>query len=90
MKKDKYIEYYHNGMKWREVTLKDGELDGLFTKWYKSGEKKSEGTFKDGKEDGLWTKWYYRNGQKEEGTYKDGELVSSKCWDRDGNEKECD
>ena len=66
MKKDKYIEYYPNGMKWREVTLKDG------------------------KEDGLWTKWYYRNGQKEEGTYKDGELVSSKCWDRDGNEKECD
>ena len=66
MKKDKYIEYYPNGMKWREVTLKDG------------------------KEDGLWTKWYYRNGQKEEGTYKDGELVSSKCWDRDGNKKECD
>ena len=66
MKKDKYIEYYPNGMKWREVTLKDG------------------------KEDGLWTQWY-ENGQKRRGvTFKDGELVSSKCWNRDGNEKECD
>jgi len=28
MKKDKYIEYYPNGMKWREVSLKDGkEMD---------------------------------------------------------------
>ena len=65
MKKDKYIEYYPNGMKWREVTLKDG------------------------KEDGLWTQWY-ENGQKEEGICKDGVLVTSKCWDEDGNEMNCE
>jgi len=29
MKKDKYIEYYPNGMKWREVSLKNGKEDGL-------------------------------------------------------------
>ena len=35
-------------------------------------------------------KTYYENGQKQtEGTLKDGELISSKCWDEDGNEKEC-
>jgi len=48
-----------------------------------------EGTYKDGKLDGLHTLWY-ENGQKlGEGTIKDGELISSKCWDEDGNEKEC-
>ena len=25
----------------------------------------------------------------EEGTYKDGKLISSICWDDDGNEKGC-
>ena len=36
--------------------------------------------------DGLWTMWY-ENGQKgSEATFKDGSLISSKCWDEDGNE----
>ncbi len=36
-------------------------------------------------------KTYHENGQKkEEGTWKDDELISSKCWDEDGNKKECD
>ena len=47
MKKDKYIEYYPNGMKWREVTLKDGKEDGLCTEWYENGQKKWEVTYKD-------------------------------------------
>jgi hypothetical protein len=30
------------------------------------------------------------NGQKKvEQTYKDGSLISSKCWDQDGNETDC-
>ena len=46
--------------------------------------------FKDGKQDGLET-WWDENGQKqEEGTYKGGKEISSKCWDEDGNECECD
>ena len=33
---------------------------------------------------------WYDNGQKEsEGTYKNGIRISSKCWDKDGNEREC-
>jgi len=33
---------------------------------------------------------WYSNGQKEsEGTYKDGEVISSKCWDWNGNEMDC-
>ena len=35
--------------------------------------------------------WWYANGQKKsEKTYNYGKLISSKCWDEDGNEKECD
>ena len=56
---------------------------------YDDGKKKGEGTFKDGKVDGLATEWY-ENGQKSwEGTYKDGELISEKCWDKNGNEERC-
>jgi antitoxin component YwqK of YwqJK toxin-antitoxin module len=34
--------------------------------------------------------WWYANGQKKsEKTYNYGKLISSKCWDEDGNEKEC-
>ena len=39
--------------------------------------------------DGKWT-YYFENGQiEEEKNYKNGKLISSKCWDEDGNEKEC-
>ena len=32
----------------------------------------------------------YENGQKSyEVTYKDGELISEKCWDEDGNKRDC-
>ena len=33
---------------------------------------------------------FHENGQKSyEVTYKDGELISEKCWDKDGNERDC-
>ena len=48
------------------------------------------GKMKDGKKNELWTEWSENGKKKKEITYKDGELISSKCWDEDGNEKECD
>ena len=51
--------------------------------------KQSEGNFKDNEYDGFWAGWH-ENGQKSyEETYKDGELISEKCWDKDGNERDC-
>jgi len=51
--------------------------------------KQSEGNFKDNEYDGFWAGWH-ENGQKSyEVTYKDGELISEKCWDKDGNERDC-
>ena len=86
----KWIIYYESGKINNEGTYKDGKADGLGTGWYDNGQKKWEGAFKDGEKDGKWT-YYYENGQKkEEVTYRDGELISEKCWDEDGDEKECD
>ncbi len=72
-----------------ETTWKDGKEDGLYTSWYDNGQKKWETTYKDGQMDGLATVWYYNGQRKEEDTYKDGELISFKCWDEDGNERDC-
>ena len=58
--------------------------------YYENGQIYEETNYKDGEGDSKYTS-YYENGQKQtEGTLKDGELISSKCWDEDGNEKECD
>ena len=86
LKNGKSIYWYENGQKKEEGTLKDGKHHGLITGWYENGQKKEEITYKNGKRNGKWTLWY-ENGQKKlEGTYKDDELISSKCWDEDGNE----
>ena len=63
--------------------------DGLWTYSYENGQKSSEGTWKDGKRDGLTTFWFENGKKKFEGTWKDGELISTKCWDSDGNEIGC-
>ena len=88
MKKDKFIEYYPNGMKWREVTFKDGKEDGFWTQWYENGQKRKGVTFKDGRKDGLCTYWY-KSGQKSgEKNYKDGELDGSFTkWYKNGEKK---
>ena len=63
---------------------------GPYVLYHKNGQKELKVMIKDGKEDGLKTYWY-ENGQKEyEYTYKDGEVISSKCWDWNGNEMDCD
>ena len=58
--------------------------------YYSNGQKKEGGTYKDGKKDGLLTFWYENGRKRAEQTYKEGEEISEKCWDKDGNEEECD
>jgi len=86
--------WYESGQKWYAgyiKTLNDttSVWNGLNTEWYENGQKESEGTYKDGELDGLYTNWH-ENGQKKwERTYKDGKRISIKCWDKDGNERDC-
>jgi antitoxin component YwqK of YwqJK toxin-antitoxin module len=83
------FSFYKDGKKKDEGTLKDGKMISQTEwKWY-GGQMDSEINYKDGKQDGLETQWY-SNGQKWwERTYKDGEEISSKCWDKDGDERDC-
>ena len=81
-------DWYENGQKKSEGSSTHGVKNGTWTWWYEYGQKSSERTW-DEKEDGLLT-YFYENGQKYlEKTYKDGKEISSKCWDKDGNECEC-
>ena len=43
-----YTNWYKNGQKWYELTIKDGKFDGLYTNWYENGQKSFEGTHQDG------------------------------------------
>jgi len=54
-----------------------------------NGQKSIEETFKDGKLNGLGTEWYENGQKKYEATFKGGEIISEKCWDEDGYEREC-
>ena len=89
-KQDGLFTYWHeNGKKKWEGSVNDGKPDGLLISWYESGQKWTIGTYKDGKKDGKWTYWH-ENGQKySEGIYKVGNVISEKCWDEVGNEKDC-
>jgi len=82
----KWTGWNMHGQKVWVKTYKDGKKDGLWTEWHSNGQKWEEGTYKNGKKDGLRTEWYWNGQKKLEGTYKDDELISSKCWDEDGNE----
>ena len=86
-----WTAWYENGQKRWEGTFKDGLLDGLVTSWLQGGKESFEVIYKDGNPwDGLELWWYSSSRLKASvKTYKDGELISTECWDEDGNEKDC-
>ena len=84
-----WIKYYENGDLDKIENYKDGKRDGL-QKYFDNNSLKIDINFKDGKEDGLF-KFYYKNGQLQtEGNNKDGKIYFEKCWDKNGEEIECE
>jgi len=70
----KEFEWYENGQKKSEKTLKDGYISHHENRIFRIGKE----------EDVLVTQWY-ENGKKQfEGTYKDGEDFLSNSWDKNG------
>ena len=85
-------ETYKNGNV-KSITYHKKTRDGIQKVkeegYHKNGQKWLEETYKDGKLAGKWVDWY-ENGEKvSEETFKDGEVISEKCWDEDGYEREC-
>jgi|TARA_B100001964_G_C13732849_1_gene379593 antitoxin component YwqK of YwqJK toxin-antitoxin module len=76
-KMGKWTFWHENGQKWKE---------GSYTLWLNVYN--NDTTFSYPKDD-KWTYWY-ENGQKSSvTTWELDEIISSKCWDEDGDEKEC-
>jgi len=77
-----------------------GNYNGIYsTCYYKNGNIKSKGITKGGRERGEW-EYYYENGQlvmernytkalSKNYTGLFGEVLSQRCWDRNGNKIEC-
>jgi antitoxin component YwqK of YwqJK toxin-antitoxin module len=85
----KWTFWYESGVLKTEQNWKNGKFEKLGTTWFENGKKSYEATYKDDVQIGKYTDWY-DNGQKMyEGTFKNGDLISEKCWDEDGNEKDC-
>ena len=89
-----FIWWNQNGQKKYQVVIigiKESYFikEGNWISWNRNGQKSKEGTYQDNMKVGKWTTWHENGQNKSEGTYKDGELISSKCWDEDGNECEC-
>ena len=80
---------YDDGKKKSEGAFKYGYYNGKWISWHSNGQKYTEGTFKDDYYDGKWTSWYENGQEYSEGIYKDGNVISEKCWDEVGNEKDC-
>lgn len=55
--------WYESGLKWTEVTFKDGIKHGPQRKWYNTGTEWSTGYYDNGVEDGTWIA-YHHNGEK--------------------------
>jgi antitoxin component YwqK of YwqJK toxin-antitoxin module len=70
-----YKQWYDNGQRNKECTLKDGNLDGLCRQWYENGQLKEKCTYKNGKEDGLYKEWYEHGQLWIECTFENGKKV---------------
>jgi len=82
-------QYHENGKLMYEGTFKGGEEEGLEQWYYKSGALEYEDLYKDGKQ--VVGKEYYESGElSKEQTFKNDELISTVCWDKNGNEIPCD
>ena len=61
----------------------------VYTKW-ENNQLSYEYNYKEGLADGLCRQWYVNGQLSIELNYKAGEILSQKCWDKDGKAKPCD
>jgi antitoxin component YwqK of YwqJK toxin-antitoxin module len=82
--------YYETGQLEQEGNYKDDKRDGLWKIYYKNGQENWVGNRKDGKTYGVWKRYYENGNLMIEEQHKDGELISSICFDEQGNEIDCE
>ena len=81
--------WYEDGQLRYERNFKDGKYEGLHRVWYENGRLKYESNYKDGKTNGLCRDWYEDGQLMIEYNFKDDRLISEKCFDEEGEPKDC-
>ena len=80
----KVVEYYSNGKKLREMTIRGGYENGIEREYYETGKLRVETNVIDGKADGL-SKLYDENGKLYmEMTWVNGDATNIKVYDKSG------
>lgn len=83
----KVIDIRDNEQKRYERELKNGLLDGLYTRWYSNGQKQFEKEYTDGNLNGLSLEWYSNGQNKAEISYKAGlQSGNFKTWHENGQQ----
>jgi len=81
-----YLEFYDNGNKKMEVSLKDGIKDGEMILYFEDGKKNEVRYFDKGNMNGIWLKWNKNEIKIGEASYKNGLKHGNwKIWDDEGN-----
>ncbi|MCP4441052.1 MAG: hypothetical protein GY810_19180 [Aureispira sp.] len=79
-----YTWKYENGKLQQISFYKEGKTAGPLKRWWMNGNKQRESTSE-------YDKIWYKTGElKRLVTYKNGLVASSKCWDTEGQEIECE
>ena len=92
--------YFNNNELKLEVNFKNGKRNGLWREYYENGQLYGNGKFINGLMitetcfnkvgEKRYFKKYYITGEKLlEINYENNQIISKKCWDKNGNEIEC-
>ncbi len=79
------INYFYNGIKERERTLKNGYPHGAWKEWHKNGQLKFDKYYKNGEMDGSQKAWYMDGSIFFESIYDNGSLLNRTVYNHDGS-----
>ena len=82
-------KWYENGNLEMELYVKNGIPNGTNREWYENGQLKIEYYMVDGNPSGLIKTWYESGLRRSEAMIKEGVKLYHKCWNEDGNLKDC-
>jgi pimeloyl-ACP methyl ester carboxylesterase len=78
--------FYQNGKKSKELSIRNGQYDGLTIRYYENGQKSYEANYKQGILDGKCLSWYLNGQRRIEFTYQTGKITGKYIkWDYKGN-----
>ena len=61
--------WHENGVKWSELSFKNGKKHGVQKNWYDNGQKELQGEYEYGKPVRTWFWWYFDGAPMQEGKY---------------------